>query len=82
MLSRVLQAISAQTYLQLPLRQWVPALFISVVQMKGKHCRQPNWRNEVVVTLGPYHIFVLCISMKKQMEVMLEIGLKSNYGRQ
>ena len=30
---------NAKTYLQLPLRQW--GLPLSVVQLKGKHCRNP-----------------------------------------
>ena len=31
-------------------RQCLP---LSVVQLKGEHCRKPHCRNEVVDTLGP-----------------------------
>ena len=43
--------IIARTYLRLPLRQW-QCLPLSVVQLKGKHCRKPHSRNGVVDTFG------------------------------
>ena len=42
----------ARTYLQLPLRQWGT---LTVVQLKGKHCRKPHCLNGVVDTFGPCH---------------------------
>ena len=45
----------AQTYLQLPLRQWGCWQYLpfSVVQLKGKHCGKPHCCTGVVDTLGP-----------------------------
>jgi hypothetical protein len=40
-------------------RQCLP---LSVVQLKGKHCRKPHWRNGVVDTLGHY---ILCYKQTK-----------------
>ena len=47
-------------YLLLPLRQWgagnVYCLPLSVVQLKGKHWRNPHCLNGVVETFGPYTV--------------------------
>ena len=47
---RLCPSHTARTYLQLPLRQCLP---LSVVQLKGKHCRKLHCRNGVVDTFGP-----------------------------
>jgi hypothetical protein len=52
------QTLLAPAYLLLPLRQWgagnVYCLPLSVVQLKGKHCKKNHCRNGVVDTFGPY----------------------------
>ena len=34
---------------------------LSVVQLKGKHCRNLHCRNGVVNTFGPYHIMLMLL---------------------
>ena len=57
---------NAQTYLQLPLRQWGSSnVYLNVVQLKGKHCRKPHCRNGVVGTFWPCLIPVLCTIVRR-----------------
>jgi hypothetical protein len=56
-LSQIKLEYSGRTYLQLPLRQCLP---LSVVQLKGKHCRKPHCHNGIVDTFGltPQSLFL------------------------
>ena len=51
-------------------RQCLP---LSVVQLKGKHCRKPHCRNEVVGMFGPYHFW----KNKRQRTLACEYSCKS-----